>query len=272
MRPTRLVTVAGMTAALALGTVSVAAAAPRSHELHALRAGHVLVPGQALVSPNHRYSARLTHNRIVVTNRHGHRIWASPRAARGSVLRVGRFGQLKLTAHHRTQWAAGTARSGNHDVLRVLNSGVLALTARGGDVWTSQWRDGCHRGGGRLFVVDISRQLARACSHGQQQRVTPVTTGAVDLGEGTPLGTWHVQAKVRNTTLYPAAGGAYPVKFWVPYDGAYGIHDSPWQTFPYGSPRYKRDGSHGCVHVPGPMMSWLFSWVRIGTTTVTIHR
>jgi hypothetical protein len=58
-----------------------------------------------------------------------------------------------------------------------------------------------------------------------------------------------------NTVLRPAAGGAYPVRYWVPYDGAYGIHDSSWQRFPYSCPLYRTQGSHGCVHLPGATMA-----------------
>lgn len=71
--------------------------------------------------------------------------------------------------------------------------------------------------------------------------------------------------------LYPSTGGSYPVRYWVPYHGAYGIHDSSWQTFPYGSQRYRTDGSHGCTHVPLATMAWFYSWVRVGTPVDIIH-
>ena len=54
------------------------------------------------------------------------------------------------------------------------------------------------------------------CEGHSQVLVTPVTTGASNLGDGTPTGTWRVYAKVSPTTLYPAGGGAYPVKYWMP--------------------------------------------------------
>lgn len=74
--------------------------------------------------------------------------------------------------------------------------------------------------------------------------------------------------KQRDTTLYPAAGGAYPVHYWMPYSGPYGLHDSPWQTFPYGSSKYRAHGSHGCVHVPAAAMRFLFHWAPVGTTVL----
>jgi lipoprotein-anchoring transpeptidase ErfK/SrfK len=146
----------------------------------------------------------------------------------------------------------------------------LRLTAGRLPVWTNRVGSKCPHARGKAIVVDLGEQRARMCRSGQQMRTTLVTTGATALGYGTPTGTWHVYARVRDTTLYPAAGGAYPVHFWMPYSGPYGLHDSPWQHFPYGSPRYKTDGSHGCVHVPGRVMAWLFGWAPVGTR-VTVH-
>lgn len=99
---------------------------------------------------------------------------------------------------------------------------------------------------------------------------TRITSGATALGDGTPTGTWRLQAKQRDTYLYPAAGGKYYVHYWMPYDGAYGMHDSSWQKFAYGSSEYRTQGSHGCVHLPRAAIAFMFGWAPIGTT-VTIH-
>jgi len=272
--PTVLALAAALTVCAGHAGAEPAGAHPHAKHrvLHVLRAGHVLRPGEVLVSPHGRYRAQLHRGRLIVSRGAGHWTFATPKAGRGAVVRLTRTGQLRLTAGHRPRWSAGTRGAGSRVALRVSDRGVLALTGHGGAVWTSVWRDACPRRRGALVLVDISRQLARACDGGQQLRVTPVTTGASAIGDGTPTGTWTVQAKIRDTTLYPASGGAYPVKYWVPYDGAYGMHDASWQKFRYGSARYKRHGSHGCVHVPLPMMAWLFHWVRVGATTVTVHR
>ena len=69
--------------------------------------------------------------------------------------------------------------------------------------------------------------------------------------DSTPLGTFHVQARNRATMLTLADGQTYQVKYWVPFDAPlFGFHDSSWQSFPYGSPAYRTQGSHGCVHLP----------------------
>ena len=35
---------------------------------------------------------------------------------------------------------------------------------------------------------------------------------------------------------------------------------------PYGSPKYRTKGSHGCVHMPLPAMRFLYTWAEVGTT------
>ena len=38
-------------------------------------------------------------------------------------------------------------------------------------------------------------------------------------------------------------GEQYTVKYWIPFDAPlFGFHDSSWQKFPYGSPKYRTHG------------------------------
>jgi lipoprotein-anchoring transpeptidase ErfK/SrfK len=105
---------------------------------------------------------------------------------------------------------------------------------------------------------------------------TAVTTGAsalTNVNDATPVGTFYIRNKVRNTVLAGHdVNGAWhdPVTFWMPFTGGIGFHDSPWQTFPLGSQLYKTQGSHGCIHVPLGGLTTLFSWAPIGTA-VTVR-
>jgi hypothetical protein len=235
----------------------------------ALHAGGSLQAGERLASANGRYSAAVeSDGRLVVRTSGGRQVWATPKTGSGSALHLTTSGQLLLAKGGDVRWRAGTSGSGAHDTLIVRYNGVLALYAGQLQVWASNAQNRCPALSARTIVVDISAQRARMCVGTQQVRTTLVTTGMSAYGYGTPTGTWHVVAKVRDTTLYPLAGGAYPVKYWVPYDGPYGMHDSPWQRFPYGSALYKTRGSHGCTHLPGPMMAWYYAWARIGTRVV----
>jgi hypothetical protein len=236
-----------------------------------LHTGGQLHAGQRLVSANGRYSASVSPGgRLAVRRADGRIVWATRQTGSGAVLVLRRTGQLVLRVGRDVRWRTGTAGSGDRDVLTLRDNGVLALTNGRLLVWSSRVPNRCPLLRGRTVVVDIGAQRARMCSGGQQLRTTLVTTGASALGYATPTGTWRVYDKVRDTTLYPAAGGAYPVKYWMPYDGPYGMHDSPWQRFPYGSQLYRTRGSHGCVHLPGRAMAWLFNWAPVGTR-VRVH-
>jgi lipoprotein-anchoring transpeptidase ErfK/SrfK len=121
----------------------------------------------------------------------------------------------------------------------------------------------------QLILVSIKLQRAWMCAHRTQLYSSLVTTGAENVGNGTPLGTWHIQDKQTNRYL---VGPGYRdfVKYWMPFDGDFGFHDSSWQTMPYGSAGYKANGSHGCIHLPLPAMRWFFDWAST-QTQVTIQ-
>jgi hypothetical protein len=126
------------------------------------------------------------------------------------------------------------------------------------------------------IYVSISQQTLWACTGPTLFAATYVTTGAsalTNVHDATPVGTFHIFRKVRNTVLSGHdANGSWrdPVAYWMPFYGAYGFHDASWQTFPFGSSLYTTQGSHGCVHVPADVLGSLFAWAPIGTT-VTIQ-
>jgi hypothetical protein len=121
----------------------------------------------------------------------------------------------------------------------------------------------------QLVKVSVDEQHMWLCRFGEIVTQSPVTTGSVDRGEGTPLGTWQIES--RETDRY-LTGTDYRVfvSYWLPFFEDFGFHDSPWQTFDYGDQAlYKTVGSRGCVHVPHAAMATLYSWAQVGTT-VTI--
>lgn len=126
------------------------------------------------------------------------------------------------------------------------------------------------------IYVSIAKQTLWACTGPTLFLTTAVTTGAsalTNVHDATPVGTWRIYSKVRNTVLTGRdANGAWrdPVAYWMPFTGPYGFHDASWQTFPFGSPLYTTQGSHGCVHVPTAALGSLYAWAPIGTL-VTIH-
>ena len=120
-----------------------------------------------------------------------------------------------------------------------------------------------------LALVSLHKQHVWLCEQQRQVYSTAVTTGAVALGLATPTGTWQVVGKESGRYLSGPGYREY-VRYWVPFWGPYGFHDSSWQKMAYGSSGYRQHGSHGCVHMPMAAMKWFYKWARVGTTTVTV--
>ena len=248
-----------------------AAQASRPHG-GVLHVGQALSVGDALRSPNGHFTAKVQRNGQLVVRRGQHVLWHTRPTGRHARLVLHHGGNLALFSRHRVLWTTDTARSGARKVV-LGNDGLLAVRSPGGTAWTSRSGNACGHapGSGKRVVVDIGHQVAKLCDNGQQVLTTLVTTGMSAYGYGTPTGTWYLEGKYRDTWLYPASGGSYHVAFWMPYDGnVYGMHDANWQRIPFGSPKYRTRGSHGCVHFQRRAIAWMFRWAPIGMR-VTIH-
>jgi hypothetical protein len=118
----------------------------------------------------------------------------------------------------------------------------------------------------QLVQVSVAHQHMWMCAGTSLAHQTPVTTGIATEDYHTPAGHYVIQAKQMHQTLTLLTGDRYVVQYWIPFDAPlFGFHDAAWQTFPYGSPRYRTDGSHGCVHLPLAAVAWLYHWVHVGT-------
>jgi lipoprotein-anchoring transpeptidase ErfK/SrfK len=123
----------------------------------------------------------------------------------------------------------------------------------------------------QLVLVSLAKQRVWMCARSRTVYSSAVTTGMVGQDTSTPTGTYQIQARSTDTTLTLNTGATYAVKYWIPFDAPlFGFHDSSWQSFPYGSARYRTEGSHGCIHMPLAAMKFLYGWGQIGAT-VTIR-
>lgn len=122
----------------------------------------------------------------------------------------------------------------------------------------------------QLIKVSLRDQHMWLCRAATTVLETAITSGASSLPyDATPTGTFHIQGRNRNSVLTLNTGKQYNVKYWIPFSAPlYGFHDSSWQDFPYGSPQYKTQGSHGCVHMPLQAIAFLYHWVHVGTRVV----
>ena len=117
--------------------------------------------------------------------------------------------------------------------------------------------------------VSLRKQHLWLCARARVAFSTAITSGMAGPYTSTPTGHYAIQGVTRDTTLTLVSGATYRVRYWIPFDGPlFGFHDASWQTFPYGSARYRTDGSHGCVHLPLEAMAFLARWAQVGTPVV----
>lgn len=119
----------------------------------------------------------------------------------------------------------------------------------------------------QLVKVSLRDQHMWLCQAATTVLDTAITSGASSLPyDSTPTGNFHIQGRNTNSVLTLNTGAQYRVKYWIPFSAPlFGFHDSPWQRFPYGSAKYKTDGSHGCIHMPLASIAYLYRWAHVGT-------
>ena len=128
----------------------------------------------------------------------------------------------------------------------------------------------------KLIVVHLATQNMIVYDDGCPILQTPVTTGRPALR--TDRGDFHVFRKsspYKFVSPWPPGSPFWYHTAWVSWameivgDGTF-LHDAPWQppgTFGPGSENGPYS-SHGCIHVPTTVMSWLYGWAPIGTEVI----
>lgn len=110
-------------------------------------------------------------------------------------------------------------------------------------------------------IVSIPAQHAWMCVRRAVVYSTAVTTGMAGPDTSTPTGNYQIEGRNTNAVLTLNTGAQYRVRYWIPFDAPlFGFHDSSWQHFPYGSAKYRTQGSHGCIHMPLTAMAFLYTW------------
>jgi lipoprotein-anchoring transpeptidase ErfK/SrfK len=129
---------------------------------------------------------------------------------------------------------------------------------------------------GKVITLNLTLQEAVFYSNGCVVRATPITTGRPYLR--TPTGTFHVFFKTSPFTMVSPWPHGSP--FWYPtgtvtwvmeFDyGGYFLHDASWEPSSMYGPGSENSyvASHGCVHIPTPVMRWAYGWTPIGTPVI----
>ncbi len=127
---------------------------------------------------------------------------------------------------------------------------------------------------GNTYVeVDLTNQYMYLFVNGSVVTSSPIVTGKPSEGSATPQGVYSIRYCKRNAVLRgpKKPDGTYewesPVDFWMPFNGAIGLHDATWQSA-FGGNRYLTHGSHGCVNLPYNIAKTVFNNVSAGTPVV----
>ena len=117
--------------------------------------------------------------------------------------------------------------------------------------------------------IDLSGQYLWYYKDGSLFLSTPITSGTMSTGHGTPSGVYYIHNRLQNTIL---VGDDYrqPVDFWMQVVGGVGIHDSKWR-YNYGGTEYLNNGSHGCINTPYDAVQSLFWNVEVGTPVIMYY-
>lgn len=125
--------------------------------------------------------------------------------------------------------------------------------------------------GGTYIEISISEQMMWCYKDYELVVETPIVTGNISKGHGTPYGSvWAIDAKKRDAVLgtVETMGYSSHVKYWMPFNGNVGIHDADGWRSKYGGDIYLKSGSHGCVNTPEDAVRQIYETVSIGTAVV----
>ena len=129
---------------------------------------------------------------------------------------------------------------------------------------------------GHVVTLNLTAQEMVFYEDGCAVRATPATTGRPELR--TPTGHFAIFARyspfVFHSPWPPGSPFWYPtspVSFAMEFaEGGFFIHDAPWEPDSELGPGSENGlgASHGCVHIPLTVMSWLYSWAPVGTPVI----
>lgn len=132
-------------------------------------------------------------------------------------------------------------------------------------------------GVGSTYVeVDLSSQVMYFVQNGQLTMQCNIISGNPNKGDATPPGAFYLYNKQRNRTLRgpKKPDGEYewesPVSYWMPFNGAIGLHDATWQSALGGS-LYLSRGSHGCINMYLGEAAQLFEQIEVGTPVLCYY-
>ncbi len=121
--------------------------------------------------------------------------------------------------------------------------------------------------GDTYVEIDYTNQRMWYYKDGALLVETPVVTGNVSAGNGSPEGMYFVYYKETDAIL-EGEGYKTPVNYWMPFCDNVGIHDADSWRSSYGGTIYLSSGSHGCINTPTVMAQKIFENMEDGTPVI----
>lgn len=116
--------------------------------------------------------------------------------------------------------------------------------------------------GDTFIEIDLGNQHMYAYENGELSFESDLVSGNVSAGNSTPKGIYKVDGKAKNKTLKGPTWESF-VNFWIPFNGAIGMHDASWRK-KFGGEIYLTGGSHGCVNLPYKTAEKVYNLVSKG--------
>ncbi len=123
-----------------------------------------------------------------------------------------------------------------------------------------------HSSGDTYIDIDIDNQKVVYYENGYALVEAECVTGNVSRNNSTPKGNYQITSKVNGKYLNGPTWHVW-VDYWMPFNGAIGLHDASWRSN-FGGNIYKTGGSHGCVNIPKDVAAYIFERVSVGTTVI----
>ncbi len=123
--------------------------------------------------------------------------------------------------------------------------------------------------GGDYVEIDLTGQYLYLYLDGECVLESDIVSGCMNNGNGTPEGIYDIDFKSKNTVLRGPTWESY-VNYWMPFNGAVGMHDATWRGA-FGGNIYRSAGSHGCVNLPYAVAEELYGYVYAGMPVVCYY-
>lgn len=131
--------------------------------------------------------------------------------------------------------------------------------------------------GNKYIEIDMTNQHLWYYIDGNLYLETDVVTGkGTDPARKTPAGVYLMYYKQQDKVLRgeKREDGTYEyeveVKYWMPFNGAIGLHDAPWNPM-FGGDYYMEHGSHGCVNLPAEIAENIYQIIDTVTPIICYY-